>query len=144
MIELKLENHVIFLKDIPNDLKNALVAKSNIFVMPSIIHKNSVEGFGIAFIEAAKCMASASVAGGGLSMGAHNLQNTTGKDHRSVLPAYLAIVFFGSASSTCSPISTSSNQLIKSSQIFSSISKPYIKPFSYSFFTSIYTLISGL
>ena len=54
VIELKLENHVIFLKDIPNDLKNALVAKSNIFVMPSIIHKNSVEGFGIAFVEAAQ------------------------------------------------------------------------------------------
>ena len=54
VIELKLENHVIFLKDIPNDLKNALVAKSNIFIMPSIIHKNSVEGFGIAFIEAAQ------------------------------------------------------------------------------------------
>ena len=54
VVELKLENHVVFLKDIPNDLKNALVAKSNIFVMPSIIHKNSVEGFGIAFIEAAQ------------------------------------------------------------------------------------------
>ncbi len=54
VIELKLENHVVFLKDIPNDLKNALVAKSNIFIMPSIIHKNSVEGFGIAFVEAAQ------------------------------------------------------------------------------------------
>ena len=54
VIELKLENHVVFLKDIPNDLKNALIAKSNIFVMPSIIHKNSVEGFGIAFVEAAQ------------------------------------------------------------------------------------------
>ena len=54
VIELKLENYVIFLKDIPNDLKNALVAKSNIFIMPSIIHKNSVEGFGIAFVEAAQ------------------------------------------------------------------------------------------
>ena len=54
VIELKLENHVIFLRDVPNDLKNALVAKSNIFIMPSIIHKSSVEGFGIAFIEAAQ------------------------------------------------------------------------------------------
>ena len=54
VIELKLENHVIFLRDVPNNLKNALVAKSNIFIMPSIIHKNSVEGFGIAFIEAAQ------------------------------------------------------------------------------------------
>ena len=54
VIELKLENHIIFLKDISNDLKNALVAKSNVFIMPSIIHKNSVEGFGIAFVEAAQ------------------------------------------------------------------------------------------
>ena len=54
VIELKLENHVIFLKDVPNELKNALVAKSNIFIMPSIIYKNSVEGFGIAFVEAAQ------------------------------------------------------------------------------------------
>ena len=54
VIELKLENHVIFLKDIPNDLKNALIARSNIFIMPSIIHKNSVEGFGIAYVEAAQ------------------------------------------------------------------------------------------
>ena len=54
VIELKLENHVIFLKDIPNELKNALVVKSNVFIMPSIIYKNSVEGVGIAFIEAAQ------------------------------------------------------------------------------------------
>jgi len=52
--ELNLNNHVIFIKNISNNLKNALVAKSNIFVMPSIIHKKSVEGFGIAFIEAAQ------------------------------------------------------------------------------------------
>ena len=44
----------MFFKDISNDLKNALVAKSNIFVMPSIIHKTSVEGFGIAYVEAAQ------------------------------------------------------------------------------------------
>ena len=31
-----------------------LVAKSDIFVMPSIIHKSSVEGFGIAYAEAAQ------------------------------------------------------------------------------------------
>ena len=30
------------------------MAKSNIFVMPSIIYKKSVEGFGIAYIEAAQ------------------------------------------------------------------------------------------
>ena len=54
VIELKLEEQVTFLKDIPLDLKNALIAKSDIFVMPSIIHKKSVEGFGIAYIEAAQ------------------------------------------------------------------------------------------
>ena len=50
--ELDLNSQVIFFKNISNDLKNALLAKSNIFVMPSIIHKTSVEGFGIAYIEA--------------------------------------------------------------------------------------------
>ena len=54
VVELKLEDQVTFLKDIPTDLKNALVAKSNIFVMPSIIYKKSVEGFGIAYLEAAQ------------------------------------------------------------------------------------------
>jgi glycosyltransferase involved in cell wall biosynthesis len=41
-------------KNISNDLKNSLLSKSNIFVMPSIIHKKSVEGFGIAYVEAAQ------------------------------------------------------------------------------------------
>ena len=44
----------MFFKDISDDLKNALIAKSDIFVMPSIIHKTSVEGFGIAYVEAAQ------------------------------------------------------------------------------------------
>ncbi|MBD1153309.1 glycosyltransferase family 4 protein [Pelagibacterales bacterium SAG-MED24] len=52
--ELGLESQVMFFKDISNDLKNALLAKSDIFVMPSIIHKTSVEGFGIAYVEAAQ------------------------------------------------------------------------------------------
>src|SRR6056300_1043001 len=52
--ELDLEGQVMFFKDISEDLKNALVAKSNIFVMPSIIYKSSVEGFGIAYTEAAQ------------------------------------------------------------------------------------------
>ena len=54
VVELKLEDQVTFLKDIPPDLKNALIAKSHIFVMPSIIYKKSVEGFGIAYVEAAQ------------------------------------------------------------------------------------------
>ena len=52
--ELALDEQVLFLKKISQDLKNALIAKSNIFVMPSILYKKSVEGFGIAFIEAAQ------------------------------------------------------------------------------------------
>ena len=52
--ELNLGGQVMFFKDIGDDLKNALIAKSNIFVMPSVIHKKSVEGFGIAYVEAAQ------------------------------------------------------------------------------------------
>ena len=52
--ELELNEQIIFLKNVPLNLKNALVSKSNLFVMPSIIHKTSVEGFGIAYVEAAQ------------------------------------------------------------------------------------------
>ncbi len=52
--ELGLDKQVLFFKDISSDLKNALISKSNLFVMPSIIHKKSVEGFGIAYVEAAQ------------------------------------------------------------------------------------------
>jgi phosphatidylinositol alpha-1,6-mannosyltransferase len=52
--ELDLGSQVMFFKDISNDLKNSLIAKSDIFVMPSIIYKKSVEGFGIAYVEAAQ------------------------------------------------------------------------------------------
>ena len=52
--ELNLSSQVMFFKDISSELKNSLIAKSNIFVMPSIIHKTSVEGFGIAYVEAAQ------------------------------------------------------------------------------------------
>ena len=50
--ELDLEGQVMFFKNIRSNLKNALIAKSNIFIMQSIIHKKSVEGFGIAYVEA--------------------------------------------------------------------------------------------
>ena len=39
--------------NIDQDLKRALIAESNLFLMPSRIEKKSVEGFGISFIEAA-------------------------------------------------------------------------------------------
>ena len=54
VVELDLQAQVMFFKNISNELKDSLVAKSNIFVMPSIIHKKSVDGFGIAYIEAAQ------------------------------------------------------------------------------------------
>ena len=52
--ELGLEAQVMFFKDISENLKNALISKSNIFVMPSVKYKTSVEGFGIAYVEAAQ------------------------------------------------------------------------------------------
>jgi len=51
--ELNMKKEVIFLKDIDYNLKIALIAESNLFLMPSRIEKKSVEGFGISFIEAA-------------------------------------------------------------------------------------------
>ena len=50
--ELNLKNDVCFLKNIDKNLKIALIQNSNLFIMPSRIYKKSVEGFGIAFIEA--------------------------------------------------------------------------------------------
>tara|TARA_Y100000590_G_C15557702_1_gene953479 strand:+ start:42 stop:1139 length:1098 start_codon:yes stop_codon:yes gene_type:complete len=51
--ELNIEEHVTFLKNINYDYKTALIAEANLFLMPNRIEKKSVEGFGIAFIEAA-------------------------------------------------------------------------------------------
>ena len=51
--ELNIENEVIFLKNINENLKLALIQESNLFLMPTRIEKKSVEGFGISFIEAA-------------------------------------------------------------------------------------------
>jgi len=51
--ELSLDKEVIFLKKVKEDLKLALLAKSNLFLMPTRRVNNSVEGFGISFIEAA-------------------------------------------------------------------------------------------
>ena len=52
--ELDLKEQVMFFKDISNELKNSFLANSNVFVMPSITYKKSVEGFGIAYVEAAQ------------------------------------------------------------------------------------------
>ena len=51
--ELGVEKEVTFLKNIDYNLKTALIAEANLFLMPSRIEKKSVEGFGISYIEAA-------------------------------------------------------------------------------------------
>ena len=51
--ELSIDKEVIFLKKIKEDFKLALLAESNLFLMPNRIVNKSVEGFGISFIEAA-------------------------------------------------------------------------------------------
>ena len=51
--ELKIEKNVSFIYNIDQKLKAAFIKNSNLFLMPSIISKKSVEGFGISFIEAA-------------------------------------------------------------------------------------------
>ena len=51
--ELGLNDNVVFLKNIEEKLKFSLISLSNLFIMPSIIDKKSVEGFGISFVEAA-------------------------------------------------------------------------------------------
>ena len=51
--ELSLEKEVTFLKNIDYNLKTALIAEANLFLMPTRIEKKSVEGFGISYIEAA-------------------------------------------------------------------------------------------
>ncbi len=51
--ELAIEKEVIFLKNIEEEYKIALLNESNLFLMPSRIDNRSVEGFGISYIEAA-------------------------------------------------------------------------------------------
>jgi phosphatidyl-myo-inositol dimannoside synthase len=50
--QLGLENQVSFIPRTDENLKIALLSECDLFLMPSIIHKKSVEGFGISFIEA--------------------------------------------------------------------------------------------
>jgi phosphatidylinositol alpha-1,6-mannosyltransferase len=51
--ELGLENEVDLIYKAEGELKDALLESSDLFLMPSVIYKRSVEGFGISFIEAA-------------------------------------------------------------------------------------------
>jgi phosphatidylinositol alpha-1,6-mannosyltransferase len=50
--QLEVEKQVTFLPKVDEDLKVALLKESDLFLMPSVIYKKSVEGFGISFIEA--------------------------------------------------------------------------------------------
>lgn len=49
---LKLENNIKFLGFCDFNLRNKFYKLSDLFIMPSISNKNSVEGFGIVFLEA--------------------------------------------------------------------------------------------
>ena len=51
--ELNLTKEVTFIHRCGEQEKLALLEQSDLFVMPSVVYKKSVEGFGIAFIEAA-------------------------------------------------------------------------------------------
>ena len=50
---LNLENNVEFLFKTTEQEKVGLLEQSDVFVMPSVVYRKSVEGFGIAYIEAA-------------------------------------------------------------------------------------------
>ena len=64
--QLGLEQQVVFLPRTNEKFKVSLLKEANLFLMPSIIYKKSVEGFGISFIEAA-CYGKGSI--GGISGG---------------------------------------------------------------------------
>ena len=51
--ELGLQNDALFVHKADEQLKVALLNESELLLMPSIVYKKSVEGFGISFIEAA-------------------------------------------------------------------------------------------
>jgi phosphatidylinositol alpha-1,6-mannosyltransferase len=50
--QLKIEKQVVFLPRTNENLKIAILNECDLFLMPSVIYKKSVEGFGISFIEA--------------------------------------------------------------------------------------------
>ena len=62
VIKLNLENNVIFLGKLSNKELATYYKLSDLFVMPSIVFKKSVEGFGITFVEAA-CYGKPSIGG---------------------------------------------------------------------------------
>jgi phosphatidyl-myo-inositol dimannoside synthase len=60
--ELNLNNNVKFIYKSDEQTKVGLLEKSDLFIMPSIIYKKSIEGFGITYIEAA-CYGKTSIGG---------------------------------------------------------------------------------
>jgi len=60
--ELDLKKEVDLFPQTSEHLKVALLNNSDLFLMPSIVHKKSVEGFGISFIEAS-CYGKGSIGG---------------------------------------------------------------------------------
>lgn len=50
--QLGLDQQIVFLPKTEEKLKVALLNESDLFLMPSVVYKKSVEGFGISFIEA--------------------------------------------------------------------------------------------
>tara|TARA_B100000029_G_scaffold427751_1_gene437293 strand:+ start:538 stop:1635 length:1098 start_codon:yes stop_codon:yes gene_type:complete len=92
---LSLNKEVVFLKNLDENLKLALIENSNLFLMPSRIEKKSVEGFGISFIEAAS-YGIASIGGkdGGASDAIHH--NKTGLicDGNDLSSIYNSILLF--------------------------------------------------
>ena len=60
--ELKLSKEVELIFKSTEQEKVALLERSDVFVMPSVIHKKSVEGFGITYMEAA-CYGTPSIGG---------------------------------------------------------------------------------
>ena len=50
--QLNIEKQITFLPKTAENLKVALLNEADLFLMPSVIYKKSVEGFGISFIEA--------------------------------------------------------------------------------------------
>ena len=60
--ELGLDKEVSFIFKSSEQEKIALLEQSDLFIMPSIVHKKSIEGFGISYIEAA-CYGKPSIGG---------------------------------------------------------------------------------
>ena len=60
--ELKLDKEVELIFNSTEQEKVALLEKSDVFVMPSVVYKKSVEGFGITYMEAA-CYGTPSIGG---------------------------------------------------------------------------------